>query len=341
MNGEPAAQLSDSASFSECWRRLPNKDLFFPLFLAWLAFFHFLGNPTLGYVHTPSLLAWMLNAYTSKSPAADDGHGLLIPIVVLVLFWWKRKELLESKLSVWWPGVIVIAMAAGLHVVGYLAQQARIGVVALFLGIYGIMGLAWGKAFLRASFFPFFLLAFMVPIGSQTEPLTFPLRLMVTKLVAFICQHLAGIDVVSEGTSLVRSGFIDVNNPAASTSYHYDVAAPCSGMRSLIAVSAIAIIYAFLVFRAWKLRLTLLLSALPLAVLGNTVRLLVIVFVAEGWGQKAGNEAHDNAFYSMLPYIPAIMGLMLLGRWLERIQDRAASSPKSPSQSVEAAPVLK
>ena len=310
---QPAtATLNDSERFSECWRRLPNKELFFPLLLAWLAFFHFLGNSTLGYFPKPSLFEWMYNAYTSKSPTADDGHGTLIPIVVLVLFWWKRKELLALPLRVWWPGLVLLGVAAVMHVTGYLVQQPRIGIVALFLGIYGLMGLAWGWNFLRASFFPFFLLAFMVPLGSLTDPITFPLRLMVSKLVSLICQHLLAIDVINEGTSLVR----------LPSRYHYEVAAACSGIRSLVAVTAIAIIYAFMVFRSWKFRAALIGSAIPLAVLGTTFRMMVIVLAAEFWGQGAGNRAHESSFWSMLPYIPAIFGLMFLGRWLEGVQAR-------------------
>ena len=310
---QPAtATLNDSERFSECWRRLPNKELFFPLLLAWLAFFHFLGNSTLGYFPKPSLFEWMYNAYTSKSPTADDGHGTLIPIVVLVLFWWKRKELLALPLRVWWPGLLLLGVAAVMHVTGYLVQQPRIGIVALFLGIYGLMGLAWGWNFLRASFFPFFLLAFMIPLGSLTDPITFPLRLMVSKLVSLICQHLLAIDVINEGTSLVR----------LPSRYDYEVAAACSGIRSLVAVTAIAIIYAFMVFRSWKFRAALIGSAIPLAVLGNTFRMMVIVLAAEFWGQGAGNRAHESSFWSMLPYIPAIFGLMFLGRWLEGVQAR-------------------
>jgi exosortase len=233
--------------------------------------------------------------------------------VVLAIMYWKRKELLARPISTWWPGLLLVGFAACLHVGGYLVQQPRLSIIALFVGIYGLMGLAWGMNFLKASFFPFFLFGFMMPLGSLTEPVTFPLRLMVSKLVAFICQHLLAIDVVAQGTNLIR----------LPSNYHYDVAAACSGIRSLVAVTAIAIIYSFMVFKSWKLRGILLASAIPLAVIGNTFRLMVIVLAAEfGGGQEAGAKAHDSAFWSLLPYVPAIFGLMFLGRWLEKIQDR-------------------
>jgi exosortase len=311
---------SNANSFADCWRRLPNKELFFPLLVTWLLFFHFFGNSTFGYVDTPSLFHWMYNAYNSKSPTADDGHGNLIPFVVLGLFWWKRKELLAQPMSTWWPGVLVLGFAIVMHMVGYLVQQPRICIMALFLGIYGLMGTAWGTKWLKASFFPFFLLLFMVPLGSLTEPVTFPLRLMVSKIVAFTCDNVLGIAVESRGTGLFKP-----------SGYQYEVAAACSGIRSLVAIAAISIIYAFMVFRSWRFRTVMLTAAIPLAVIGNTFRMMVIVLAAELGGQTAGNKAHESGFWSLLPYVPAIIGLMLLGRWLEKQQDKE-TTPAIPAR---------
>jgi len=308
-NHAPVVPDATSADdFRSCWQRLPNKELFLPLLIAWLALFQFFGNSTFGYVDTPSLFHWMWNAYNSKSPAADDGHGNLIPFVVLAILWWKRRELLAQPLASWWPGLLLIALALVLHVVGYVTQQPRISIVSLFTGLYGLTGLAWGPRWLRASFFPIFLFGFMVPLGSLTEAVTFPLRLMVSKLVAAICQHLLAIDVVCEGTRLFKM-------PAQ---YEYEVAAACSGIRSLVAISAVAIIYAFMAFKGPWQRLLLVAAALPLSVIGNTFRMLSIVIAAEWSGQQAGVAVHESWFWSLLPYIPAIFGLIFLGRWLEK-----------------------
>ena len=87
-------------AFLDCWRRLPNKPFFFILLAAWLVLFQFLGNATLGYIHSqnPSLFRWMLDAYDPEGKywRSDDGHGVAVPFVVLALFWWKRKELLAQ-----------------------------------------------------------------------------------------------------------------------------------------------------------------------------------------------------------------------------------------------------
>jgi exosortase len=294
--------------FVDCWRRLPNKGFFFLLLAAWLALFQFLGNSTLGYLHTPSLLRWMYIVYRARSDpsASDEGHGLLVPFIVLGLMWWKRKELLTLPIQLWWPGLLLIGFALALHVIGYVVQQPRISIVALFTGIYGIMGLAWGREWLRESFFPFFLFIFCVPLGWSAQSVTFPLRVLVCRLVEWISGNLFQIDVVREGTALL--------DPMHR--YQYDVAPACSGIRSLFATSAVTIIYAFLSFRSWWRRGVLIASAVPLAVFGNVLRMLTIVVAAEIGGQEAGNYVHEGGPFgiiSLLPYAGAFGGMLLLG----------------------------
>jgi exosortase len=302
-----------------CWQRLPDKGLFFGLLAAWLVLFHCLGNSTFGYVDTASLFQWMYNAYNSKSPTADDGHANLIPFVVLALFWYKRKELLAQPLKIWSPGLLLVALGLALHIVGYVIQQPRICIVGLFTGIYGLMGLTWGAKWLQASFFPYFLLGFMVPLGSLTEPITFPLRLLVSKVVEFISGTVLAMDVGRRGTVLYST----------SGHYQFEVAAACSGIRSLMAITAISVIYAFTAFKSWNRRAVLIAAAVPLAFLGNAFRMMVIVLAAEFGGQEWGNYVHEGGpmgILSLMPYVPAILGLMMLGRWLEKFEPRPVAS---------------
>jgi exosortase len=254
----------------------------------------------------------MVNAYTKETPEADDGHGLIIPFVVLGLMWWKREKLLEQSLRLWWPALAILAGATILHLVGYFGQESRICIVAFFGGVYALMGLAWGPGFLRASFFPFVLFAFMVPLGSLTGTITFPLRIFVTRLVVFIGQYGLGADVVAVGTQLI--------NP--SMQYQYEIAVPCSGMRSLIAITLIAVVYSSVAIRGFWPRATLLAAAVPLAVIGNTFRMLLIVLASQIGGQPWGDYVHESTLFSLTPYVPAILGLIWLGGRLERRQAR-------------------
>jgi len=305
MNEMPRSFWQDTA---DCWRRLPNKTFFFVLLAAWLTLFQFLGNSILGYIHTPSLFSWMSEAYNSPNPAADDGHGDFIPFLVIGLFWWKRRVLLAQPLSLWWPGLLLLVLAMVLHVMGYVLQQPRISIVALFTGIYGLMGLSWGRKWLRKSFFPFFLFVFSIPLGDQAKFITFPLRLLVSQLVEVVSHWILGIDVIRVGTQLFDP----------SGSYGFDVEAPCSGIRSLVAIFLLATIYGFIAFRStWK-RVFLMALAFPFAVLGNLLRMLCIIIAAELGGQAAGNYVHESTLISLVPYVPAIVGLLWIGREMEK-----------------------
>jgi exosortase len=181
--------------------------------------------------------------------------------------------------------------------------------VAFFAGLYGLMGLAWGPAWLRRSAFPFFLLLFCIPLGTWALPITFRLRLLVCWLVEFVSNNLLMIDVQREGTALIN----------AAHHYHYEVTAACSGIRSLVATLGLATVFAFVSFRTWWKRGTLIASAFPLAVLGNLVRMLAIIIASEFGGQEWGSYVHEGGpggILTLLPYVPAFLGLMLLGSWL-------------------------
>jgi exosortase len=293
------------SEFLECWGRLPNKGFFFGLLAAWLALFHFLGSSTFGYIGTTSLLGWMYLVY--DMPGSEDSHGLLVPFLVVGLFWLKRKQLLEKPLRAWGPGLLVLGFGMLLHLVGYAIQQPRVSIVGLFTGIYGLMGLAWGPAWLRESFFPFFLFIFCIPLGSLAQPLSFPLRLAVSRMTEIFGHVVLGTDIIREGTLL--------RDPTGQ--FQYEVAAACSGMRSLIAIFVISLVYGFVVFGSFWKRCVLVIAAAPLAVLGNLTRMVLIVVAAEMGGQTAGNFVHENSILSLIPYVPAILGLLLLGRWLE------------------------
>jgi exosortase len=288
----------------EQWQQLPNRWFYLALTTAWVMLFVFLGNTTFNYLDSPSLPVWMFKIYTS--PAADEGHGVLIPFVVLVLYWWKRKELLAQPPGLWSPAIGLIVFALLLHIVGFISQQQRLSVVGFFLGLYGLTGLAWGRHWLKASFFPFFLLAFCIPIGEFAVPLTMPLRLLVARIVEIIAHVGLAPDLLRDGTQLFD----------AEHTFAYEVAPACSGIRSLVALLALATIYGFLTFKApWK-RVVMMLVALPLAVLGNVVRLCFTIGVAETFGQRAGKAVETDAGY--LTFLVAIGCAYLISRWLEK-----------------------
>ena len=290
--------------FVKCWHRLPNKYFFFALLLAWLALFQFLGNSTFGYIDTPSLFRWMMGAYTS--PNGDDGHGPLVPLVVLGLFWWKRNELLSLRLQLWWPALVLVILGLLLHAGGYVLQEQHISIVGFFVGLYGLTGLAWGVRWLRVSFFPFFLFIFCVPLGGQGQIITMPLRLLVAKIVTFIA-HL-GI-----APNLVRDG-VQLSDPVHH--FSYEIAAACSGIRSLATLLALTTVYGTIVFKTTWQRAVMVLAAAPLAVFCNVTRLTFTVIVATIGGQDAGKAVETNAGY--VTFGVAIVCVLYIAKWLHK-----------------------
>jgi exosortase len=317
----PGKPPSFREGLAAAWREMPGKAQFLVLFGGWLLLFQVVGNSTLGYVDTPSLFGWLNYAYSSST---DDEHGYLIPLVVVGLLWWKRHQLRAVPKRAWWPGLILLGLALVVHFVGFLIQQTRISVVGFFLGLYGLTGLVWGLAWLRATFFPFFLFVFCVPLATLSEPITFPLRLVATQITGWINHGLLGISVICDGTRI-----FDPNG-----AYQYEVAAACSGIRSLTATLALSLIYGFVAFNSgWK-RLVMALAAFPLAVVGNVVRLTMIIVASEAFGEAAGHYVHASNWLSLLPYVPALGGVFLLGAWLRKI---GSGQPGEPAPAIRAA----
>ena len=307
--------------FSEYWQRLPNKGFFLALLTAWVALFQFYGNSTLGYVNTHSLFYWMYDAFTAggRSDAFEEETvGLVIPAVVLVVLWLRRRSLIALPIRTWWPGLFLVGFGALLHLIGFLIQQPRLSVIGLFAGVYGLTGMAWGPTWLQATYFPFLLFGFCIPLGSQAELITFPMRLLVTRLVELICHFVLSIDIIRQGNNLIDP----------SGHYSYEVAAACSGIRSLLATLAMAVTIGFYSFDKWWKRLLMIASAFPLAIAGNLLRLLAIVIAAEFGGQGAGEYVHDGGpmgILSLLPYVPVFFGLF----WLEQKLRKRPTMPEA------------
>jgi exosortase/archaeosortase family protein len=97
-------------------------------------------------------------------------------------------------------------------------------------------------------------------------------------------------------------------------------------MRSLTAITALALIAGIVTFHSNWRRLLMVVAAVPLAVAGNVLRLLVIIIAAEAFGQDAGSAVHASSVFSLLPYVPAVVGVLALAHWLR--EDR----PTQPAE---------
>ncbi len=286
---------------------LPHKWNLAVMLVGWVALFSWLGNSTFGHIDSPSLFRWLLGNY--NSPFHNDDHGLWMPFIVLGLMVWKRQTLTLIPKSAWWPAVPGVVLALVVHILGFLVQQQRLSAIGFFLGLYSLMGCCWGRAWMKATAFPFIFFAFCIPIGSLSEVVTLPLRIVATQLSVGFCQWFLGMDILREGTMIF----------SAHRTFQYDVAPACSGIRSIIALLALTMVYAFVFFRSFWRQGVLILSAIPLAVAGNVVRLICVIIVAELFGENAGKAIEQNL--GVVTFIVALTGLVMIGRSLERLSN--------------------
>ena len=212
--------------------------------------------------------------------------------------WTTDQENLKSKIRNRKFAAAAAAMLGGLvlHLFGYFVQQTRLSIVALLLFTWGVMVLAGGRRWGRAALFPLAFLLFAVPVNFL-DTAGFWLRLWVID-ASYGLAHLAGIDVMRSGTQLF----------ASDGAFQYDVAAACSGVRSLMALLALSLLGGYLYLRAWWLRGLMLLLSLPFTYVGNVVRIAAVIFVAQWYGPKAGTWVHEKAGFLVFAIV---LGLVL------------------------------
>ena len=284
--------------------------------LAGAALFQFFGNATRGYIDTASLFYWWGHQWFN--PQSETEHGLLIfPLAIGLIV--RNLRIADSRLhqgyngqaryrkpeSVW-PGVSAMIVGLLLHAVGFAAQQTRVSIIALLIFSWGVLRLGGGARWGRAALFPIGFMVFAIPFNAL-DSVGFWLRLWVIKASAGLA-HAAGIGVLQSGTQLV----------APDGTYQYDVAAACSGVRSLMALLALSLLMGYLNFHSWWRRTVLFLLCFPLIYLGNVARISSIIFVAQWKGQKWGEGAHDIMGYGV--FVIVFGGLMLAAKGMRALR---------------------
>ena len=133
-----------------------------------------------------------------------------------------------------------MAIAVGFYYLGVKADQPRIVVFSFVLLLYGLALALGGRQIFRHLFFPISFLFLMIPLNFLDEVVGFPLRQMVASLSTVLLNWL-GIETVTVGTAIY------------SRVFHFDVADPCSGIRSLMALTTVTAAYAYVTQRVqWK-----------------------------------------------------------------------------------------
>lgn len=282
--------------------------------------FHALGNTADVKLYGRSTLLWMIGRWNDGGltlGAADYSHGWLIPIVSLCVIWWKRQALMQAPKAPSRMGLAVVMVALFLHWFGAKAQLPRLSLVALVALIWGIPFYLYGRQVAKLLLFPCAYLFFCIPINFL-DSLTLPLRVYMTTATHVILTGL-GFAIVQSGTAL--HSVISMNAPVLlhpdNIKYSLEIADPCSGVRSLTAMVAITAIYGYLTQRTLLRKWILFLSAVPLALLGNMIRILTVSLVSEAFGGNVGAGIyHDFAGYLIFMAI-TIPLMILLGQALD------------------------
>jgi exosortase len=234
-------------------------------------------------------------------------HGFLVPLVagLVAVGVARAKAKLPKRRDARGAALLAGALAGGL--LGALASSASAQGLALIAAIAGAVWYLRGAAWLRALAFPIAYLVFMVPIPpAWLSPVIVQLLLFVTSGAVW-ALGVIGLPVLREGNVLTLAGGESLF-----------VADACSGLTSLVTLTPIAVLVAYLapIGRRWKLLLVALI--VPIAMLANMVRVVGTALGAARWGARAVTDDPVHTLVGLAVYAVACMLLLVVARLLPR-----------------------
>lgn len=273
-----------------------------------------------GFVHlfTNSALSALQWAWYAWNPQQNQEHSKLVPLISLFLAWYHRAELLRAPRSRSNAGLVVVASGIGLFLLSARCLEPRMALMSIPLLLFGSILFLWGKAVARILFFPCAFLIFLIPFGA-VEQATFKLQFIITGIVG-VFANFVGIHIHAVGTTL----------SAQDSSFHFEVAEGCSGIRSITALTMLAAVYSHLTQNElWKKTVIIACSAV-FAIIGNVGRIFTILLVAKLFNADiAGGEYHEISGYLIFPF--AIMAMIGVSRLLNMDYHRISTQAQPPA----------
>jgi exosortase len=237
------------------------------------------------------------------------GHGPLIPLVSLFIVWQRRKELRRTwdvRRKMWdVAGLWIVITMLLVHIV---CTALRVGFVSGFtfaFALYGLVLFFFGKKMARQLTFPIFFLLAMVPLPLVLiSGITVKLKLFATAISTFILNRI-GFPSIQDGNVIIMPNSRIL------------IEAPCSGLRSLISLLTLGMLFAYFIsVRFWK-RALIFLSSIPIAMATNILRILILAAVNDLYGEKiAMGFVHDASGF--LVFALAFLALLGVGKALEK-----------------------
>jgi exosortase len=241
-------------------------------------------------------------------------YGFIVPILSLWILWNRREQIKQHPLVPNSWGLLLVLGAMGLLVLGTLGAENLLSRTSLLCALASIAIYFCGWPFFRVTFFPWAVLFLMIPLPAIIyNRITLPLQSLVSRFATSLLD-LLGVPVLREG-NIIRLPTISL-----------EVAEACSGMRSLTALITIAIVYAyFFEKKNWR-RITLALSAIPIAVLANGFRIVGSGLLGQYWSpEKAEGFFHE--FSGLFIFCVSCILLWMFHFLLVRITRQSPAEP--------------
>jgi len=197
----------------------------------------------------------------------DMGHGFLVAPVVAWIVWRERARLQSQAFSPSAWGFAVLALGGAIHLAGALGAGLFASSLAFLISITGVIVCCGGFPLLRALAFPLLVTLFMLPkLAIVYNQATLPLQLLASKMAAGMLS-ISGAAVIREGNIL------DVHGHRVS------VEEACSGIRYLLPLGFLSVVFAYLADSKVWMRLVLLAAAVPVAITANAMRVAAAAWV--------------------------------------------------------------
>jgi exosortase len=236
------------------------------------------------------------------SADGDASHGFLVLPIAAGLVWARREKLavVPRRICLWGVPVLLLGLIA--TVVATWAEVGFAPAATMIIALGGLILYAAGPAFFREIIFPYTFLFFMVPWPDfLIETISFPLQLL-TSTYATMIAGLLGVPIRREGVELYMPGFA------------LTVAAECSGIRSMMALMALAALFAYFTRASLWRRALLFVSGIPVALIANVARVTLVLLLGLYYDKElALGLFHDYSSPALFAFSTlALMGLRKL-----------------------------
>lgn len=234
-------------------------------------------------------------------------HGFFVPVIAGWFLYRDREALRDVQVDPALPGLLVLLCGMGMMVLGFLATELMTMRVSLVVVLAGLVLYLFGRPAFRRLRLPLFYLLLMIPLPYILyDAAAFPLKLIVTNVSVGVLK-LAGLPVLREGNIIIFPELI------------LEVADACSGLRSLMTLVTLAVTCAFLMLRSPALRVVLIVSSVPIAVVTNMFRVIITGILADQVSPKfAEGVFHEMAGLGVFVLALVLTGLLtVLLRWME------------------------